>query len=416
MSIRSVLAGLVVLAASTVASAQKPDAQAAFERGRALMARGEVAHACAEFEASMRFEAEWGTLYNLAICHETLGKLATAKTEFDELAANDTNARRGRDARQRAAALQPRLTRMKLVVDAPAPGLVVKRDDVDVTSLVGTDAPVDPGRYTFVAQAPGREPVTVVAELTGEGVTVPVTIPAFATSAAAPAADGAYPMELPLRPLALSDRMLEVSALGTVGTASAYMQDAIDSVGAARIRLGRFEVGAALDLHLRSPNQAKPNEPESIALAARYVLSPMFTAGIDYTSIEPRGGAGQGSDLRGLVERKRVMTPSLALDGRAGFLFARRDSSSGERDGFGLTGEGKVQLAAATRLSFEAETRLDVNLGGNLYTDTFGLSLGGLALVAVAPRIDVVAAAYFVVVPSSWGYEAFSLGALWRSR
>jgi len=223
-------------------------------------------------------------------------------------------------------------------------------------------------------------------------------------------------MELPLRPLALPDRMLEVSALGTVGTASAYMQDAIDSVGAARIRLGRFEVGAALDLHLRSPNQAKPNEPESIALAARYVLSPMFTAGIDYTSIEPRGGAGQGSDLRGLVERKRVMTPSLALDGRAGFLFARRDSSSGERDGFGLTGEGKVQLAAATRLSFEAETRLDVNLGGNLYTDTFGLSLGGLALVAVAPRIDVVAAAYFVVVPSSWGYEAFSLGALWRSR
>ncbi|HTR51376.1 MAG TPA: hypothetical protein VMJ10_11760, partial [Kofleriaceae bacterium] len=95
------LASLLCVLASTRASAQKADADAAFQRGRSLMASGDIAKACTEFEASMRFDPEWGTLYNLALCHERLGKLATAWTELNELGASDTNAARAHDAKKR---------------------------------------------------------------------------------------------------------------------------------------------------------------------------------------------------------------------------------------------------------------------------------------------------------------------------
>src|SRR5262245_42564670 len=84
------------------AHAQKAEADAAFRRGRALMAKGETEQACAEFEASMKLDPERGTLYNLGLCHEALGKLATAWAELRELAEGDTNAERRKDAAKRA--------------------------------------------------------------------------------------------------------------------------------------------------------------------------------------------------------------------------------------------------------------------------------------------------------------------------
>src|SRR5688500_1536605 len=107
-----VLAVLFVLAA-TPARAQRAEADAAFERGREFMKNGDYEKACDAFETSLRLEATIGTLYNLGLCHEKLGKLASAYTELKQVAERDTNKGRAADAAKRAAALEPRLTKMK---------------------------------------------------------------------------------------------------------------------------------------------------------------------------------------------------------------------------------------------------------------------------------------------------------------
>ncbi|HEV7557771.1 MAG TPA: hypothetical protein VGO00_20035, partial [Kofleriaceae bacterium] len=105
-----------VLLVSTPAYAQRAEGEAEFQRGKTLMAAGKVAEACAAFEASMRIDPAKGTLYNLALCHEKLGKIASAWSEFIELSRADTNAARAKDSTRRATALEPQLTRMHLVI------------------------------------------------------------------------------------------------------------------------------------------------------------------------------------------------------------------------------------------------------------------------------------------------------------
>jgi hypothetical protein len=422
MSTGRLLATIVVIFAfgSHRALAQKADADAAFQRGRAHLAAGEIAQACAEFEASMRFDAQLGTLYNLATCHERLGKLATAWTEYKELVATDTNAPRVRDAKRKVAELEPRLTRMRLVVQAAAPGLVVRRDDRDVTSLVGGDYPVDPGTYTFVAEAPGRERATIVAELAGDGATVEVVIPELhePRAPAAAAADTAYPMTLPQRPLALPRGLVEVSAGGAIGDAASNPQTPFDGFVGARAGFGFAEVQAVVDFHLRyAVTSNRPNEPATIFIAGRYVIAPSFTVGADYTSVQPTGGSGSttGYDLRALVARKHLLAPTVALDGRAGVLYSQRTNSGGTVDAFAVTTEGRVQVSALGRASFELATRLDANLGGMLYPNTLAFFVTPTALVAITPRVDAFAVAAFAVAPTTPG-NVYILGASWRTR
>ncbi len=78
---------LVVIALSRVAHAQevedKPPAVRAFEEGRALLDESKFAEACAKFEESIKIEPDApGTLLNLGLCNERLGKTATALTWF----------------------------------------------------------------------------------------------------------------------------------------------------------------------------------------------------------------------------------------------------------------------------------------------------------------------------------------------
>jgi len=414
---RSRLALLCVLVSSRV-SAQKADADAAFQRGRALMASGDVAKACTEFEASMRFDAEWGTLYNLALCHERLGKLATAWTELNELVANDTNAARAHDARKRAAGLEPRLTRMRLTASEPLDRLVVRRDGTDVSALLGQPTPIDPGHYTFVASAPGYEPATVVQDIAGEGATVDVAIPVLhaAGAAAAPGGDGAYPRTLPLRPVILPKGLYEVSAYEAVTDSSAFAQDPFDTVARARVGFGVIEAEAALDVHMRYADTTdKPTQPASLYAAVRYLIAPALTVGIDYVDYEPRGpDAAGGSDFRALVDRKEVLAPNVALEGRAGVLYSERDSD-GQVDEFALTGEGHVQVSALSIASLDAGAILDANLGGTLYTNTLGFAVAVTGLLSVTPQLDAYAMTTIAVSPSTNG-TLFALGAAWRPR
>src|SRR5690606_19561361 len=87
-------------------------ADALFEEGRALMASGDHAAACAKLEESQRIRPGIGTLFNLADCHEKTGQLVLAYREFTEVAERTRvalQADREKIARERLAALEAKV-------------------------------------------------------------------------------------------------------------------------------------------------------------------------------------------------------------------------------------------------------------------------------------------------------------------
>jgi hypothetical protein len=194
----------VPLAAPRSAVAQGSDpasAQVLFDEGRKAMARGDFAAACPQLAESHRLDPAIGTLLNLADCYEKSGKTASAWSRFLEaadVARASGQAPREKTARARAAALEPRLSRVK--VDVPPasriPGLSVSRDGVTVGEpLWGVPAPVDPGDHTVIARAAGKKDFSAKVVVSGEG-TVVVVIPALeaGTSEAPPVAPVAPPV------------------------------------------------------------------------------------------------------------------------------------------------------------------------------------------------------------------------------
>lgn len=177
------LAGFAALAAgilgAAVARADVAGAEALFQQGRELLAQGRTAEACDRFAESQRLDASSGTLINLASCHETLGKTASAWAEFlaaARLALAQSRPDRAEEAERRAAALVPRLSRLTISASAPPPALVVLRDDTEVGAL-DVAIPVDPGSHTIRASAPGYEPWTTTIELTTDGEQKRVEVP-----------------------------------------------------------------------------------------------------------------------------------------------------------------------------------------------------------------------------------------------
>lgn len=157
-------------------------AQALFDEGRELMQSGRPSEACPRFEESDRLEPGLGTRFHLAGCYEALGKLASAHALFLEVAAEAKQ--RGQDerervARQKAEALEPRLSR--LTVDVPfasSPELRVERDGTPIGSAQwGLGVPVDPGRHRVSASAPGRAPWSTEVVVAADGAFTRVEVP-----------------------------------------------------------------------------------------------------------------------------------------------------------------------------------------------------------------------------------------------
>lgn len=179
-------AALGALGAASPARAADAEAQALFDEGKRLMARGEVAAACERFERSQRVEPAGGTLLHLASCRESEGKTATAWTLFNEaLSAARTAGRKDREqvASERIAALERQLVRLRIVVPPAArvDGLTVHRDGKEVDAA-GWDVavPVDPGPHEIEGRAPGRRAWSTRVEARAGGETVEVAIPTLA--------------------------------------------------------------------------------------------------------------------------------------------------------------------------------------------------------------------------------------------
>jgi len=137
-------------------------ARVLFAEARRLAAAGNYADACPKFEASLRLNPGIGTNFNLADCMEHTGRVASAWARFLDVAAATRLAgqpEREQVARDRAAALEPRLAHLTVQVATPDPGLVVERDGVTLPpSSWGMAVPIDPGAHAIEARAPGKKP------------------------------------------------------------------------------------------------------------------------------------------------------------------------------------------------------------------------------------------------------------------
>jgi hypothetical protein len=199
----------------------KDEALNLFNEARALAAAGKYEEACPKFEKAQAIDPGMGTLFNLAGCYAQIGRIASAWAAFRDVASAASAAGqvdREKVARERAAALEPRLSKLRISVpeEAMAPGLEVQRDGVTVASLIwGTDVPVDPGNHLVSASAPGREPWSAVISVAEPGKVVVLRVPPLAPKKpAAPQPPGPTPK----KPLTDTDGRSAIPAvlLGTL--------------------------------------------------------------------------------------------------------------------------------------------------------------------------------------------------------
>jgi hypothetical protein len=168
--IRAASIGALLAAASFshAARAEESDANKAdalFRDAKSRMADKDYEHACPMFADSFKLDPTTGTLLALAICHERQGKLASAWHEYTDAAARSQ--KEGRDdrekaAREKAAALEPKLSRLTINVSADAHkanGFELTRNGRAVASSdIGKPVVVDGGEQSVEATAPGKQP------------------------------------------------------------------------------------------------------------------------------------------------------------------------------------------------------------------------------------------------------------------
>lgn len=154
---------LAALARAEPTAEDKALSSELFKQAKKLLAEGKTAEACAKLEESQRLLPATGTLLNLAICHETLGKTATAYAELTEARARaqkDGQKDRVSLAEAHITALEPKLSRLTITVptEVDLPGLRVFRDGSEIGRAAwGTAMPVDPGEHQVEARAEGHK-------------------------------------------------------------------------------------------------------------------------------------------------------------------------------------------------------------------------------------------------------------------
>ena len=162
------------------AKAQSAEAEALFNDGVKLLARGQVAQACEAFEASNRAEPRAGTLISLGQCREQNQQLASAWSAYADALKRVKDPRKRAFAGQRVKALEPRLSHLTVSVASRIEGLMITRNGQSFDAMLWSRAlPVDGGDYVIVGHAPGYEDGQVSVHVPVEGGNVSVEVPAL---------------------------------------------------------------------------------------------------------------------------------------------------------------------------------------------------------------------------------------------
>lgn len=196
----------LVLALAEIARADSPNAQAAeglFQEGISLLNAGKTSEACAKFAESYRLDPANGTFQNVAACHEKEGKLATAWSEWLELAGKAARADqhdREQLARKRAAELSKDLPHLELRFPASSNVADVQIDGQTVSKPAwSTPLPLDPGTHAVAFSAPRKRTITVPIKV-DVGRTTSLSVPDLEDEGMAkppPAPDTPHTIETP---------------------------------------------------------------------------------------------------------------------------------------------------------------------------------------------------------------------------
>ena len=222
-----VACALAILLLGSGVRAQGNDPAAArelFRVGQEDMRQGRVDAACEKFAEAQRLDPNVGYLVNLARCDEKRDRLADARESWEK--ALDLAKLRGdtrlADVRAGYEAVDKQVPRIIVqTTAAPPDGLVLRRDDVVLTSAsLGVPLPVNPGKHVIAATAPGRKAWSKEISVRGGDRVVTIEVPELTAQTEAPAGPASAPaggvsLE-PSRPAGGTQRTLGVitAALG----------------------------------------------------------------------------------------------------------------------------------------------------------------------------------------------------------
>ena len=226
-------------------------AQALFEQGRDLMTQGNVSAACERFKESFRLDPGWGTAGNLGLCHERLGRTASAERWYQTTAhlARRDGSRDGVDlAMRKIADLESRLS---YVIPATSYSVeqVISIDGIPLPEAMwGVPVPVDPGRVVISVEAQGAMPwsSTVVVK---EGETVSVEIPVLEPSRAA----ASPPIRRPSQPGESSENI-----------AATFVPGPTLTLGITAVGLGGANLGLSVAQYLRASDRESSEGKQSL--------------------------------------------------------------------------------------------------------------------------------------------------------
>ena len=173
---------LSLMICSNVSADQlEPTARDLFKQGRELVSEGKFAEACPYFERSLSLELGLGTRFNLADCWEHIGRTASAREMFLQVArdADDLGQMdRSQMATERARALLPKLSRLQIKHESRDAQVRVSRDDIPIERDNWTKpTAVDPGHYEIRLTLSGNEVWTTEVDVPAKAATVLVTVP-----------------------------------------------------------------------------------------------------------------------------------------------------------------------------------------------------------------------------------------------
>jgi hypothetical protein len=174
----------MLVASTAQAQAQAGDPEALFAEATALADQQKYAEALPKFEAAQRLDPGIGTQFNIGVCNQKLGKLATAWRAFEEVEAAARAAgknQRREAARARLDALRPRLSVLRVRSDEPEE-VLLKIDGVIVPKASWQFWPVDPGDHKIEASAPAKNSWVRATRAPAEGQTEDLVVPRLAVA------------------------------------------------------------------------------------------------------------------------------------------------------------------------------------------------------------------------------------------
>ncbi|HEY1555750.1 MAG TPA: tetratricopeptide repeat protein [Kofleriaceae bacterium] len=144
-----------------------------FEEGRTLLTAKDFTGACKKFDAAIALDSlAPGTMLNLGLCNEELGKFKTAlywfrkaeqrATEVDPPLPPVENA-----AKEHTAKLATEVAHVTLAVTGDAPNPVVKIDGEDINRDDFHQVEIDPGHHVLAASAAGMKNIRVEFDVKG---------------------------------------------------------------------------------------------------------------------------------------------------------------------------------------------------------------------------------------------------------